>query len=50
MVHVHHRHVRLPPGQDGFRFAEISRRLNHEQAVIQRQLNEIDHNGTVVEQ
>ncbi len=49
VVHVDHGHVRAPLGEDRLRLGQVARRANDEQAVVQRQLDEVDDQRAIVE-
>src|SRR5450756_75867 len=49
MVHVDHGQVRVPLGEDRLRLGQAVRRPNNEQAVTQRQLDEVHQELTIVE-
>jgi hypothetical protein len=49
VVHVDHGHVRAPLGQDRVRLCQAARGPNDEEAVIQRQLDEVNDQRAIVE-
>ena len=49
VLHVDDGDVGVPLGQDAFRFTDVAGSANREQAVIQRQLDEIHDKWLVVE-
>ena len=49
VIHVDHGDVRLPVGENGIGLGEAGRGPNDEESVIQRQLDEVDDERSVVE-
>ena len=49
MVHVDHREVRLPLGQDRVRLGQAARGPDDEEAVVERQLDEVHDQRAIVE-